>query len=127
MFFKLFMAECEVCGTKLADRKAIVENVSLDVCQDCAKLGKEIEIPAVEVKSSFLISKPVQKEEVLVDEYSKLIQQARQKSSLKQEELALKMKEKLASVQAAESGKRCDIKLARKFERFFNIRLIEQV
>ncbi|MFH0869112.1 MAG: helix-turn-helix domain-containing protein, partial [archaeon] len=66
-------------------------------------------------------------EEIVVEDFGKLIAHARQKAGLKQDELALKINEKLPVVQAAESGRRLDIMLARKLAKFFGIKLVEVV
>ncbi|MEK6807692.1 MAG: helix-turn-helix domain-containing protein, partial [Nanoarchaeota archaeon] len=64
-------------------------------------------------------------EELVVENFGKLISQARQKAGMKQEELASKMNEKIAVIHAAEQGKRLDLALARKFEKALGIRLTE--
>lgn len=40
------MSECELCGSKNADRRTKIDNAILNVCKGCVGFGQEI--PAVE-------------------------------------------------------------------------------
>ncbi len=120
------MPECELCGAKTKSRAgARINGVFLEVCLECAKSGTAVEAykPAPVKPVQF----KVEPEEVLVMDYALAIRQAREKANLKQEELAVKLNEKLSVIQAAESGKRLDLNLAKKIEKLFGIKLTEIV
>lgn len=119
------MAECEICGQKTASVKAEINGVLFSVCKECAALGRVVEQPKP-------ITRPVraeqpQPEEIVIPDFAKVIAQARQEKGLKQDELAKKLNEKLSVIRAVESGRRApDLNLAKKLERFLNIKLIEE-
>lgn len=124
------MANCEMCGSTKDLTNAIVEGVSLTVCENCAKFGKIIvarktEKPSYEKKA--LTAEPQIVYEISND-YSTKIKEAREIMNLKQEELALKISEKTSEIHNLESGKiKPSFQLARKLEKFFNIAIIEQL
>ena len=123
------MSECDICGESPASTKIRLDSSVLNVCSRCAAVGTVINEPklqhsAVPVST---ITKIMGSEEVVVPDFGKLIAQGRLKSGLKQGELALKLNEKLPVIQAAESGRRLEICLAKKLEKFFKIKLIEIV
>lgn len=118
------MAECEVCGSKNACRRARIEGIILTVCDKCVRLGEEI--PLVEVKQ---IKKPSGKieemEEVVKDDFHKTIRLEREKRKLMQEELAKKINEKVSIIKRIEEGWEPPLNILRKIEKFFNISLTE--
>ena len=121
------MSECDICGESPATKKIRLDSSVLTVCDRCTAVGTIIETPqvkqtAVPVTATSVI---IGSEENVVEDFGKLIAQGRQKLGLKQDELATKLNEKLSVIQAAESGKRLDINLARKFEKLFRIKLVE--
>jgi putative transcription factor len=121
------MVDCEICGQNEATSRAKIDGVILSVCADCSKTGKIVEEPKAQQRTVPLSSKP-RAEELVVSDFAKIISQARQGLGLKQEEFANKINEKLSTIGALESGKRePDLKLAKKLERFFGIKLIEEV
>jgi len=121
------MVDCEICGQNEATLRVKIDGVILSVCADCSKTGKIIEEPKVQQRTASMGSKPIAEESVVSD-FAKIISQARQSLGLKQEEFANKINEKLSTISAIESGKRePDLKLAKKLERFFGIKLIEEV
>ena len=122
---------CELCGSESEMFKAIVEGSEMNVCQNCSKFGKIINKP----KQNFnLKPKTIKKKQdkpetifLIVDNYAQLIKTAREKMKLKQEEVAKKIAEKESLIHSIESGKHePNINLARKLERFYNIKLIEE-
>lgn len=119
------MAECELCGKKLPLVKARINGILLDVCFDCAKSGHIVDIPKQKTPKVIQQAK-VQPEELVSDDYAQKIRQARQRKNMKQEDVAKAMNERLSLISAVESGKRTpDLRLARKLERFFGIKLID--
>lgn len=124
---------CDMCGKEAELFKAIVEGTQLNVCKSCSRYGKVLK--KVKPKTA---DKPepvkkieiVQKEEIeelVVENFPELIKQKREKLGLKQEELAKKLNERESLIQKVESGHmRPSIKLAKKLERFLEIKLIEE-
>ena len=115
---------CELCGKRKELVLALVENSEMKVCSDCAKFGKVLrEIKEVEEEE-----KKVEEEEFvegIVEDYSKLIKDKREKMGLKQEELARKLNLKESIIHKIETGSiEPSIETARKFENFLRIKLI---
>lgn len=117
--------ECEICGAVPASVKASFDGVILNACPDCAATGRIIEQPKPAARQPVIAYSAPESAETVADNFGKIISKARQRTGLKQEELANKLNEKLSVIQAAEQGKRLDLGLARKLEKFFKISLIE--
>lgn len=118
------MAECDICGQKANVSKSRIDGVLFNVCYACSAMGTPVQTP--KTKKIVPMNMTSSSEEMIVPEYAELIKKARQAKSLKQEDVALKLNEKLSEISAIESGKRVpDLKLAKKLEKFFGIKLIE--
>jgi len=121
--------DCEVCGSKKATVKARITGALLSVCSGCATTGEVIHEPIMRPTQKHMLPAPIIKpesEELIVLDFAKKISQARQKTGLKQQDIANKINEKVSVISAVETGKRVpDLKLAKKLERFFGITLIE--
>jgi len=117
---------CEMCGKKGDSVSAIVEGVILKVCDNCAKYGDVIRVrPKDDIKREKKIEEP-EIVELIVDDYSNKIKSAREKLKLKQEDLAKEIAEKESVIHALESGKmKPSLVLAKKLERFLDIKLIQ--
>ena len=120
---------CEVCGRKIRENpnKVIIEGAKLTVCHECAKHGKttwsEAPKPQVELQKPNLTSPgyapiqgPIQiKKRVIkarvdtsqeiVEDYSEVIRQAREKFGLSHEDLGQKINEKESLLRKIETGK----------------------
>ena len=120
------MRDCEICGSAPASVKASIDGVILQVCSSCSSAGKIIEQPAPKKQPTFAYSAP-ESSETVAEDFGKIISKARQQLGLRQEELANRLNEKLPVIQAAEQGKRLDINLARKFEKFLKVRLVDTI
>lgn len=123
------MVDCELCGKKVAEIDAIVEGTTLKVCENCAEYGKVIPIkkPFIKEQPKLRIEKEEPAETVVLD-YSDKIKKAREQLNLKQEEVAKRLAEKQSVIHNVETGHlQPSLELARKFERMFNINLIEEV
>ncbi|MBL7147905.1 MAG: TIGR00270 family protein [Nanoarchaeota archaeon] len=121
--------QCEMCGREGEIVGAIVEGTMLKVCSNCAKFGNVVEVkkPVVreEVKRVVPI-KHVEIVEIVVDDYSLKVKNAREKFDLKQEELAKQIAEKESVIHKVETGGlKPSLKLAKKLEQFLKIKLIE--
>ncbi len=119
------MLDCEICGSAPAAVKASIDSVILQVCNSCSSAGKILEQPKPATKQPTFSYSPPDSAETIAEDFGKIISKARQQLGLKQGELAIRLNEKLPAIQAAENGKRCDLNLARKFEKFLRIKLIE--
>lgn len=129
------MPNCDMCGEEIGcPLVASIEGVELSVCNKCAKFGKVIRktktlVKEEKTKKDFVRNVPQREKiiQILVEDYSTKIKNAREKASLKQEDFAKKINEKASLIHNIESGKfEPSIKLARKIEKFLNIKLIEQ-
>ena len=135
---------CELCGKDVPRlKKVIIEGVIMNVCNDCAKFGKEVkgnEIPKdvkylpPEVVRERLERKhrrryrDMEEEEVLVEDYAQRIRQARERMGLTQDELAKRILEKRTVISKLERGEmHPDEKLIKKLEKALNIKLKEKV
>ncbi len=118
------MANCELCGKEDNLVAAFIEGVKLNVCSNCSKHGRVLEERKVIKK----IENKIHKEEdidTVLNDYSFLIKKARENKDLNHHDLALKLNEKESTIAKIEQGNlKPSIELARKFERFFNIKLI---
>jgi len=119
-----------MCGSEEQLYKTEIEDTMLNVCKGCAEFGKivkPIQPKKVIIKEE---EKPVPQNEtimVIVDDYSQIIRQKREKLGLNHEDFAKKMNEKVSVIHNIETGRyKPNIDLARKFERFLNVKLIEQ-
>jgi len=125
---------CDMCGKEDQLFKTEIEGTMMNVCKNCASYGKvvgrlAIEQPFIEPEVEQTIirsSKPIPIE-IIVTNFASLIKSAREKKDLKQEEVAKLINEKESVLHHVESGKSIpDLTLARKLEKFFSIKLIEQ-
>lgn len=136
---------CELCGKNVTFcKKVTIEGVQLDCCTECAKFGMESK-KAVEkepapkpiitqrLETREKRGKPkdvltgVEKEE-LVEDFGKLIRDARSKRGLSQKDLAMKINEKLTVLGKIEVGQmRPDDRMVGKLEKELGIKLREKV
>lgn len=123
---------CELCGKETDFLfKTEIEGTTLSVCEECSKLGKVVSKVSIE-KPEEQKQKQEQIEEtetisVLVPDFAQKIKYAREKLNLKQEDVAKKTSIKESTLHSIESGKyEPSINLAKKLEKFFNIKLIEE-
>jgi len=133
---------CDMCSSKEKDYKIEVEGSILTVCEKCVGFGKAIgrikqELPekkkkkmakAEEKAAEARAKKETESMQLIVPDYASIISRARQRTGLKQEELAKKIAEKESIIHKLESGSmKPDIALARKLEKFLRIKLVETV
>ncbi|MBN2052271.1 TIGR00270 family protein [Candidatus Woesearchaeota archaeon] len=134
---------CDMCSSPGAAYRIEVEGSILNVCEKCVSYGRMIgrikpetsekqkkkqekaKLREEEVKKAVKSTETVQ---LIVPNYASLIKNAREKTGLKQEEIAKKLAEKESILHKLESGAmKPNLDLARKLEKFFRIRLIEEV
>lgn len=117
---------CELCGKQRELVLALVENSEMKVCSDCSRFGKvlrEIE----EIKEE---EKKFEEEEFvegIVEDYSKIIKEKREKMGMKQDEFAKRLNIKESIIHKIETGVlEPSIEIARKLENFLRIKLITE-
>ncbi|TMI37905.1 TIGR00270 family protein [Candidatus Bathyarchaeota archaeon] len=128
---------CEVCGREIVGRpsRSLVEGVTMIVCKHCAGLGTELPSPPARPASKAGFSPrakpPVGRlpreylESDLVEDYSRVIKEAREKVKLSQQDLAMKAKAKLSMIQKIEIGKmEPPIPLSRELEHILHVKLL---
>ena len=120
------MVNCELCGNSGNLVKAIIEGSLLNVCENCAKFGKAIVIKQISLPTKPIKQKTTEIINIINPDYPKLIKESREKLSLKQEDLAKKIDEKLSVIHKLETGQlQPTMLLAKKLEKTLNINLIE--
>ncbi len=119
---------CEMCGAETSLVTAVVEGVELKVCKNCASFGQVLKKPSkLKVTKKKIIPKKPQKElvEMIVDNYSKIIREKREKMGLKQKEFAKFLAERESLIHKMESGSyKPSIELAKKLEKQLGVTLV---
>jgi len=131
------MSICELCGRMTNTTHAIVEGSMLNVCKDCLKYGDAVEIKKPDqerVERALKVrnwreqsSSEAIEEDMIVKDYGLQIKKARLRMNMKQEDAAKAVAERVSVLQKIEAGSlEPSIKLARKLEQFFNLKLIKK-
>ena len=139
---------CDICGRQIHGRpnRVVVEGAEMTACGDCASLGTPYQeakpiplttpIPvATRMSSTRLRSVPSKladrraprevQEFDLAENYPQIIQKARRKLELSQEDLAMKVKEHLSFIQKIELGKmEPNVRLVRALEHVLRVKLL---
>lgn len=127
---------CEICGREIiGEARAVkIEGTLMMTCRACSGLGERIVMrkQKAQTRGTSRISTPrTERAERVVDvveSYAKIIRQNREKAGLTQEQLGAKINEKGSVISRLESGQmKPDMKVARKLERFFGIKLFEEM
>jgi putative transcription factor len=128
--------QCEMCGSTSELFRANIEGATMTVCEKCAKYGKILEkakaAPAAPTKAEVerqLVRQKIETETIFMisPDYPTKIKSMREKLGLKQDELAKKLNERESSIHKLETGEiEPNIALARKLEKFFGIKLVEE-
>jgi len=118
--------ECELCGRKNANRRAIVEGATLTVCGDCVPAGEEVRTPVRAAAPKRTIF-PEELNQAYVHGFANIIRKARQASGLTQEQLADRTGVKASFIRRMEEGWEAPLVIAAKVEKCLKIRLIEMV
>lgn len=123
---------CEMCGTQGFLLKVNIEGTQLNVCKNCSKYGKVIGKVYTTSFSNKIKPQPKKVEvsktiDIVVEDYPILLKDAREKIGLKQEDVAKLVSEKESLIHKMENGTfRPSIPLAKKLEKFYGIKLIEE-
>lgn len=119
--------ECELCGVRSSSRKAEIEGVVLNVCERCVKYGKEIVIQRPNSEKKELSRTLPEIKKIPVEDFSEKVRKLREERKLSQEELAKSIKEKVSVIKRIEDGWIPEEKVIEKLERFFGVKLTEEV
>lgn len=121
---------CELCGKNTVVFKADVEGTELEICRDCGSFGKISKPYQRSASASVPSLKPKEEEEPkerIAYNYTELIKKGREQHNMTQEELAKKLNEKESIIHKMETGTLPpSIEFARKLEKLFTIRLVEE-
>jgi len=125
------MALCEMCGRTGELSRTIVEGVELSVCSYCGKHGKRLQTPQQSYStttgsptSSSRNIKP-ETEWKVIDDFSKLLRTARERSELSQEDFAAFLQERESVVSKWESGTvKPSLETAQKLQKILGLTLI---
>ena len=125
------MPNCELCGKETALFRADIEGTELEVCQTCGSFGKVLKPTnslAKKIQKDVQLPQELQLTETVINEFPKLVKEAREKKKITQEEFAKRVNEKESIIHKIETGAfEPSIALARKLEKALNIRLVETV
>lgn len=123
---------CEVCGKAIpGERRAIIADAMMVVCETCARFGKEIQATrAAEIKkvrAPYSGEMPAEQDRLAAG-WGEKIRKAREQAKLTQEELAKKISEKAGLVRHVESEKQTpEDAVVKKIEKALNIKLKEKI
>ncbi len=132
--------QCEMCGSDTKLFKTLIEGTELNLCKECSRYGKIIS----PLKEPQEIARKKRKQEkasqqkdtemlpekitVISEDYPSRIKNARERKGLTQKQLAKALSEKESLVHNIESGRfRPQIELARKFERYLKISIVDEI
>jgi putative transcription factor len=141
---------CELCGKEAGATKPVfIEGTKLHVCQSCMKFGEEYKTQGgrpgapAPAPSASVIEERLQRREKrmqtrdvyansstteIVDDYGKVIREARAAAGMDVEQFAASINEKKGVISKVESNNLVpDEKLMRKIEKALNIKLTETV
>ena len=126
--------ECELCG-KVTNKlfNVVIEEVSLQVCEECAKFGK-IKKEKVFSNKAYLKNiqqeiKEIREKEIIVSQKAKdLLRRYREEKGLTREELAKMLNVKVNLIEKIERGVTdLDLKDVEKIEKKLKLKLTEEV
>ena len=131
---------CEICGSEIEGKpgRALVEGATMVVCSDCAGLGTSLPgFPERPRPRSPMMPRSMPNrtmatglprtidESELLDDYPKIIKQAREKQGMSQQQLAFKAKETVTMIQKIELGKmQPPMRLAVELEHILRVKLV---
>jgi len=128
---------CEICGREIVGKpgRSLVEGATLIVCQQCSSIGTKLpgfpDRPRRPVIAPSHTHAPIERlpkaveESDLIEEYSRVIKEGREKLGISQQDLAFKAKEKLTVIQKIEIGKMLPtMRLSKELEHILRVRLL---
>jgi putative transcription factor len=121
---------CDICGNTPVRAQILLEGAKLLACGRCMRTGKIIHrFHDDEKPSEAPVSRPAgPATEEVVENYAKVIKEARQSLKLPIAVVAERISEKESYLQAIEGGRlRPTMDVARKLEKELNVKLVETV
>lgn len=126
---------CEICGRESVGEglPVRIEGTLMKVCKSCAPHGEQVfEKKKKPERTAQRVTRTrprvTEKTLEIVDDYTKIIRQNREKVGLTQEQLGAKINEKGSVIARIESGHmRPDLRVTKKLERIFSITLLEEL
>ena len=128
---------CEICRREIVGKpgRSLVEGATLIVCQQCSSIGTKLpgfpDRPRRPVIAPSHTHAPIERlpkaveESDLIEEYSRVIKEGREKLGISQQDLAFKAKEKLTVIQKIEIGKMLPtMRLSKELEHILRVRLL---
>jgi putative transcription factor len=128
---------CEICGHEIVGKpgRSLVEGATLIVCQQCSSIGTRLPgfpdrprrpiVPTSRTHARIERLPKAVEESDLIEEYSRVIKEGREKLGITQQDLAFKAKEKLTVIQKIEIGKMSPtMRLSKELEHILRIRLL---
>ena len=129
---------CEICGREIVGKpgRSLVEGATLIVCQQCSSIGTRLPSfsdrpPRRPMIAPSHTHAPIERlpkaveESDLIEEYSRVIKEGREKLGISQQALAFKAKEKLTVIQKIEIGKMLPtMRLSKELEHILRVRLL---
>lgn len=124
------MVHCDMCGKEAPLSKTKIEGTIMNVCSQCSKYGERVQSTKgkrfANSRGYHAKKEKVEPEKFIVQDYAQKIKSAREQRKLKPEDLAKKINEKESLLLKVEAGHmKPNFPLAKKIEKFFNIKLIE--
>jgi uncharacterized protein (TIGR00270 family) len=119
------MIECELCGRRGTTTKAKVEGSVINVCGDCVGFGREI--PTVKIRPKRPSPKLKGMEDEIVEDLKEIVKAERFNLKLTQKEMAVEIGERTSVIKRIESGWKPPLKVLKKLERLFSVKLMEKV
>src|SRR5437870_11986357 len=126
-----------MCGREIVSKpgRAVVEGAALIVCQQCSSIGTKLpgfpDRPRRPVIAPSHTHAPIERlpyaveESDLIEEYSRVIKEGREKLGISQQNLAFKAKETLTVIQKTEMGKMLStMRLSKALEHILRVRLL---
>jgi putative transcription factor len=127
---EVILLYCSICGSKTDNIYiAKVEGVKLEVCEACAKFGRDVKKVVPKAKKITKRPAPAVPEVTyeIIQDYASKIRSVRISSGMNPKDFASRINEKESVMKKIESGKlKPSLKLAEKIERQFGAKLIEQ-
>lgn len=129
---------CDICGRPIFGKPIYkyVEGAKLKVCQSCSRFGKSIKSPKTisSIKPRYVKRKkaPYTREKYkgdffLIENFGKIIKEAREKRKMTQNDFARNLKEPLSLIRRIEQNKiNPSVKVIKKIENLLNISLTEK-
>lgn len=121
------MVICDMCGAEVDEfLDAIVEGVSMSVCEKCSKYGEVVALKPKIFSIKKIEKKEPEQTELIVDNYADLIRKGRERKGFRQAELAKAIGEKESVIHGVEAGHfKPGVILAKKLELVLGIDLVK--